>query len=439
MNTLSKRSLCVVRRSCCRQAAVIVLAVAIGCSTDSASTSCHDAGEPGDAFRPARADGNPALSDATSNVRGEKCSTPLEGDSPFGAVLSGDCHLTTIPNDAEEAQSLYRRVSLEVFFPEGRRAGARVVLAQQEHWDYPHLNSHIGELDEDGTAEVIYSGYEGMEGFTVRGTLGGPSDGIEAMLTMNIARSDMVQLAECAIRLCPTRPAPEPELHGSPVFGPSSTIVFVPTAPVDTSTAKVVATVNERAIDVILTAHDYGIYVSPAAAFPPGHDVAFDFSGTRDILGRPFVSADEQSSPLRTFDVVTDLDFDTPPPIGAVVATTEVSTEEGQLVLGSHACFGPFVALLSLPDPGAASVARFRISRIGFTVVNISAVDSDGGVKVLPTIHPGDDPDPPHGHALALPPGRPVWLAIDVYAQGSKPQSLPIGTCAVEFEDIVFE
>jgi hypothetical protein len=375
------------------------------------------------------------------------CKTKLSGDAPFGNVLRGFASLTD-PYGSPTVTSRY--LSVDVYFPQGRRPGAPVILANRVGWDPPGVAAQAATLDADLGAAVEWSGMagnSGMEGVGIAGQLVGPADGIAANVKVNISgpSDDGARIATGQVRLCSSGSVPAPELAAADSYGPRSTIVLLPTTPLDPAAIHVAVSANGAPVPVSVTSTGRAIEVTPTLALPPNQLLLFDTAGTNDVLGRAFVLT-AQPTPISTTATVTDLTFATAPPDGAIVCTAGF-VANGKLSLnesyGPGPKAGPYEALLALPDPGAATAIGAEISWQqptwpgGCDFVELAVVGADGAVE---TYQHGLRADPsPLTTTVKLPASRPLWLSVKVSAPIPVPQTFPLVGCALSLSSLAFQ
>jgi hypothetical protein len=366
------------------------------------------------------------------------CPTPLGGDGAFGAHLTGGG-----PLSLSDGSTVTRVIQLDAYFPEGRTAGAPVILAGSVGWPWARLHVTQATLDADLGAEVSWHGYQGMEEVYLNGTLEPGAKGLVAHVESNTAEpgSDVIVMAAGTITLCPSGGVPAPTLtsagYGS-VFAPTAALRLVPSAPIAFTTVTLSASAGGASVPVTVDAAETeALLVVPTAAFPPGQAVELDVDAA-DILGRPFTTSLD-FTPLATTAVVTDLAFDGAPPDGAVVGT-ETATADGLLELNASGSLGPYTALLALPERGAATDLRVTVgSWTGYAEgVHLAIVSATGARSDLPSIDLTVDTAPWDG-AAPLPEGDPLYLVVEADTSPPMPQYLSLPSIRVFLDRIAFE
>lgn len=389
------------------------------------------------------------------------CERRLAGDGPFAARLTGSAELT-VDADGTPAGAFDER--LDVWFPEGRRPGARAWISHEVSWPWAAVTAREVTLDESGGASVELSGADGAQ-FGMRGVLVGPDGGAEIELVRNLAAplDDRGFGASGRMVLCPTDEAPAAELHApaplegtagaphplsplSPVFvGATSPWSSAPTIEVFADGARIDVEVDHDVPPAFRPTDAQVVLVRPRMAFPPGRPIELRASGS-DVLGRPYVLVDT-AIVLETTAVLTDLSFDTPPPDGAIVGA---HIEDGALRLGRH----PGAAgahqdrtLVALGEP-PASATRLRVSHrltcaggaSAPSLPRVALVTSDGTASVteLPCADPLDHVFT--SLTLDVPGPGPLYFVVDRYVQPNPPQVHPGYTWIVsEIDGLAFE
>jgi hypothetical protein len=360
-------------------------AAVIGACGDDAGTA-PDAGSPIDAGRPdvaieaAPMDGDGAVPEVGAIVEagGETgaeaapsaCATPLVGATAFGAVLSGTGDFETdAPNSPTPVRP--KTIAVQVYFPAGRLPGKPVILAMPTRWPRPGLAWSTPQIL-DATAGIaaipgIGIGDDLATGFS--GALVGPDQGLQGTGFSNFAfGSDVADSGRGPITLCPAGDVPAAILTSSdPAFVPNLPLWFAPSAPLDEKNLPAISVDSGgKNVPVKVTLERQflpgtALVLTPVGAFPPNQPITIELGGLADPLGRPFVIA--APPPLRTTATVTDLTFDTPPPVGAVVEQGPVwhgsNVAGGLLTVGDRNGFG-VSALVALGDPGTKTKVRLH-------------------------------------------------------------------------------
>jgi hypothetical protein len=173
--------------------------------------------------------------------------------------------------------------------------------------------------------------------------------------------------------------------------------------------------------------------VVPAVAFPPGQPITISGSAL-DLFGRAFAIS-LSGAPLTTSAVVSDLDFTTAPPGGAIVGV-DGWTDAGRYALNSSEP-GPWFALIALPARGTAE--RLRVTAADWTACDgftFSIIAADGARSDLPALD--ELAARPWTADAALPAGDPLYLAVAADAPGYLPQTHN-DICSLYLDRIAFE
>jgi len=155
---------------------------------------------------------------------------------------------------------------------------------------------------------------------------------------------------------------------------------------------------------------DNGVTVTPVMAFPPSTEIAWDITGTLDVLGRPFVLVDPPHA-ITTSGVVTDFTFSDLPPINAVEPdTVSVRDWPDMISLGARDAALPYEALMALGEPvPAATRVRIRLARVCEGALPVALVAADG--SVAPVLADCTTDPPVISEQIVERPGAgPLWL-----------------------------
>jgi hypothetical protein len=384
------------------------------------------------------------------------CAAPLVGATAFGKVLSGTGDLETdIPNSPTPVRP--KTITVHAYFPAGRRPGQPVILAMPTRWPRPGLAWSMPQIL-DATAGIpAIPGIDIADdlGTGFSGALLGPDQGLQGTGSANFAfGTDVGDSGRGPITLCPAGDVPAATLTSNdPAFVPNLPLWFAPGAPLDEKNLPAVS-VSSGGKNVPVTATvtlrqpffaGTALVVTPVVAFPPNQPLTIELGGLADPLGRPFVIA--APPPLQTTATVTDLTFDTAPPVGAVVeqgpAGHGSNVAGGLLILGDRNAFG-VSALVALGDPGARTKVRlhgqwdcgaFRQAPTEQSRSLLIVGAQGEATQVALTC------GPPQDVVVDRPAAGPLWLSFAGPPNQSHPQFLPPGpsSVAAQIDAITFE
>jgi len=391
-----------------------------------------------------------ALNDGAGDS--ETCATPLAGTAPFSAHLKASGTLFSPYRNSPRPVGL----DLDIYFADGRVAGAPVLLAMPVQYAVPALQ--VGAqialaADLSATGLTV----EGGLGVLVNGTLLPADDGMSAAVTANLSLgTDVADDATGVLKFCPTGPGPAPSLavrplsSASTLLAPTSTVLLNPTTPIDATARtkiKLYAGDTEVPVTVVIgTALESSpLLLTATAAFPPEAALRLDTTAVTDILGRP-VPSSGSLQPLTTTATVSDLTFATAP-TGAVATTGSSQVTDGNLVLGNTGNSGGFNALLALGSVAPATQARLRVG-VTCTVAGSPATGPSAlvtraslvgavGASVAVPLACGS----PQDVTVPLPASTgKIWLSVVSEPPPQHPQFLPYPLSnSVQIDEIVFE
>jgi hypothetical protein len=405
----------------CSQIPLLIILLAIGCSVD----RVQDLDVP---------------RDSTPFT----CQTAISGDSPFGVKVSGTATLFSDNGGTAQGKELGEaQIEFDLFFPNGRRAGAPALLATRSACKPGALNVYGVNGDAmGGTIDV--GGWIWLNEFNFHGMLSG--DTIRGTAGMNVAEpsTDVGEYGTGQLTLCAAgSPSAATLVPVDEMVYPTQTAWFVPGAPVDLTDVHVSVASSGHAVKTEVVQENGLIGVRPIASFPPGIGLTFDFSGSRDVIGRSLIVTAPQAATTST--VVSDLTFASAPPAGAVVPPAEVVDGRLELyVLGSYQHTDrPFNhQLVALGDhSGPQQLAKLSLScwyewKHVFTS-SLGLIDATGNVEPIPIKCDYTDEQV----TVVLPGTGPFWLELSIpKPEKDCPQSFgapPLGVF-VRVDEILF-
>lgn len=266
--------------------------------------SAPDGNTPGDGA--VDADGAP-----DANVR--HCPEPMSGDAPFGAELTS---------------------SGAIFFPQGRVAGAPVVVTRNLLFTGGFSTVKSTLLPDLSSAADLAARDQCANGFS--GRLVGPDDGIDAVVSENPDHtySDAIPpLITSRAWLCATAPAPAPSMStGGGEILPTARLTVSVNAPVDQTTLKTISAQPATAISSSVGTDGRIRIGSAAGTWLPG-PLAIDLTGVRDVLGRPYDGAKIVSfTVLAPSGAIVDRTMTAAPPANAIAGTGFTTSTIGGLL-----------------------------------------------------------------------------------------------------------
>lgn len=351
----------------------------------------------------------------------------IDGGGPLAVTLRGSVNAG---RDAGVG-SVTLTETLDLYLPMGRVAGAPVVYAFESSWPFRRLETLEGTLDDTlGNGGLEFMGYRGGEvTFTVR--LVGPDRGALMDITRNLNFStDVPDFVSARVALCPDG-APAPTLHFVTEAAPSLTLELVPTAPIAAGLDGVTMTAGGAAVPASVAFTNGVLTVSPTAPWPVNAEVALDVSSLRDPLGRAFSLSDAPTT-LRTTTTLTDLNFDAPPPEGAVAPPRAVS--EGRMAFSFARMRARTLVSLGDLGPAARVALRYQYACGAAGGVTARLVAADGRWSGFTLATPSADNILPRGPAESVadvPASGPLWLVVEQDQQPSRPGwGVPLSPCA---------
>jgi hypothetical protein len=305
--------------------------------------------------------------DSAPDAYARHCTTPVSGDAPFGAQLG---------------------TSGAIFFPQGRVAGAPVIVIRDQLFTGGFSKSTSTLLPDLSSATDLSVRDHCQNGFS--GRLVGPTDGIDALVSVNpdLTYSDAIPpLVNERAWLCPTAPAPAPSMTtGGGQILPTSALTVSVNAPVDDTTLKTISAQPTNAFSSSVVA-DGRIRVGPQAgrAWLPS-SLAVDLTGLRDAIGRSYGGAQIASFTVITpAGAIADRTMTAAPPTNAFVGTGFATSTAGGLltlsVLSASASTG-YEAVVGLGAQAGATKLRLSHRVVcgtdNFSDASAMLVSSDG-------------------------------------------------------------
>ncbi len=381
---------------------------------------------------PTPLDDHPALPD-----RPVPLACPITSTAPVAYHLRGE---GLAYRDAGPAS--YLRQDLDLYLPQGRVAGAPILLAFPTYWPSNALTVVEGRFGADlGATGLDWTAmYGGVLSF--RGRMAAPSGGLDLSLSGNLnGTTDTPEFAEGTLSLCPAGDAPAPTLRSDHAVTPRGAVDLIPSAPVAGDVSVVRLLVSGVVVPADASLHNGVLSVQARSWLPPGAPVAVDLGGLRDAMGRTF-SLDGTIASLATSAVVTDREFTTSPPAGAVAADWSIGTTEGAL-RGGEGGRQPYRVLVALgPLEGATRLtAQFSFRCSSLDEFSVWVVAQGGSHVALPIGAATEVPD--RGARVlqgALPGTGARWLLIENRSVRSQPGwGVPLSGCTFALDRITVE
>lgn len=362
-----------------------------------------------------------------------QCPKTLHGTTAFARELSTTA--TFLGKDG--GQELKREeLTLEVYFPEGRVSGGRVIFARRKAGFAVAASALVtGDLGatvpalgwtEDGWPKNADPGAptDVSADIALAGKLVGPDQGLAATLSAEIFSGDVGWgSATASPTYCNEGRAPEVGTLTTPGSRPSPLSQFewssnVPLDPQTIPRAPLLLNGVPVAVSIATAWTSFG--VRPIQPLPPGVTPTLDLAGVRDVLGRPLSQPVTTLPPaLATTEVVQDLSFMTLPPAGAIATDgaepflSNMYREPRELSFSST---GAYEALIALGDPGAVTMATIRIASScrqsgAPSVLTVALVGTSGVASMVPISCGGSSGELPEV-AVPVPSSGPLWLAV---------------------------
>lgn len=419
-----------------------VLAGLAACTSTTGPGADGDAGATPDAVLVRDGDDRDATPQPP-DARALDADLPSSGACSIGGSAAAAYHLRGEPRLSRDAGGVVaaRPQQLDLYLPEGRTAGARVLLAFPTAWPATALTVVEGRFAADLSVAGLNweSAYGGALSF--RGRMAAPSGPLELSLSGNINfETDIIDAVDGSATLCPTGPATAPTLLPSRVVSPRGVVDLVPSAPIagDVSVVRLVAGGAPVPADVSL--NEGVLRVAARAWLAPGTAVTIDPNGLRDVMGRAF-TLDGSVTALATTTVVTDRDFNAAPPTGAVATDTTLLPMGGRLRV-SQGRSEPFRILVALGTFDGAARLRVDTSLPLHCERPTSAwlVGADGAHLAL-SWEPSSVASDPYARTLrsAVSSAGPWWLLVESDITRSRPGSLPEPACAFALDRVAAE
>ncbi len=332
---------------------------------------------------------------------------PLTGSGPFAVRMAGMGTLTKRAG-GPSAQPRELPFSVDLFFPQGRTAGAQVFASRAARG--LHVTSAV--IASDGSAGPLRMGSsEQIYGFAIDGALEPAPGGVLAEVGIETGFNDLSEFYQGRMELCGAGEPPAPALSvKAQRWSPLAQIRIVPTTPLDPGTlATIRATAGGAEVAVRVDLALDHVLVSPVTAFPPASQVTLDLTGVRDVLARPPGSTVMFDAPPSA--EVADLTFAAALPPGSAVAgpgTPQLAVANGVLDVLLDYWSGATIALGS--RTGSTTVIRHKVDCGNFTAPQqrVAIVAADGSFAELPLTCGADFVDA----RLTVPATGPRWLAI---------------------------
>lgn len=358
--------------------------------------------------------GNEAAADTDADADADapvviapSCTTPVDGSTPFSVTLNG-----TGMADGGVVSGY-----AEIYFPEGRAAGRPVIMAVPRYFPPATRAIARGVLDSTLSATLTAKDPDCMGG--VSGTLVGPADGMDAVVSNNkTAPSDAVDIVSAPAALCPmgTPSAPAFSVGGVTPL-PTQTVHVDGNVPLDTSTFSTIFSTPSRPLDV--QEDGTRISIKGKNAFDPFTELTVDLSGVRDVLGRPIGALTFKTQALSAS--LTDGTFATAPSSGAYFGDVSVSAGVLRATAATYPGI-PLILVLGIGSQGSKTSVhlqhRFECSFGGLGDARVSLVSESGDVVDVMT----DCTTAIVDKVVTIPASRGRWAVVAVrHAYESRP------------------
>jgi hypothetical protein len=275
------------------------------------------------------------------------CTSTVTGAAGFGVSLKPSVGEPI--NHGASGPPLVRPtdITFQLYFPQGRRAGAPVVFAPIGG-DFESVQ-HTQVRDDLSVALAASS-------FT--GTLLGPDQGATGSVSFTHVDGDSGWSTGYAAVLCPSGPAPEPMVEER-----TSEILPIDLLELTTNVPPDAATLAMLSVDgsSVTIKGQTRLRITPSTGAWRLGARGISTAGVRDALGRPYaVSGDMRFHVVQPSAVVADLSFDHPLPPGAAAGPSSacITVVDGSLAceLKDNATVAAIVGLGNLPGSGPLQV-----------------------------------------------------------------------------------
>ncbi len=406
---------------------LVATVVNVGCSSSTVSSAADAA---------LTTDAGPASDAVTTPINFPPTACPLEARWGFSFRMTGSGPLSRGPG---RPSGTYRE-TLDLYVPQGRVAGAPVIVAFATSWPHEALTLVEGRFDDDlGVTGLDWTAtYGGRLGF--RGGMAAPSGSLFLRLSGYLSvGTDVRDDVEADVELCPSGEVPFATLRATRAVSPRGVVELVPSTPIagDLAAVRLRANGMEIPADVSLTA---GVLrVAARTWLPPGTPVTIDPRGLADVTSHAFGFQGSIYS-LFTTAVVTDREFDTEPPVGAIASDHGFVHMEGSLRTTDRAT--PYRLLVALGTfPGASRLrAATTLAHGCEETTSAWLVAADGSHVAMPW-EPGSSSSTPNARTLrgSLTGTGPWWLLVESDVAPPRPGWRPSPPCTFSLDRVTAE
>jgi hypothetical protein len=362
----------------------------------------------------------------------------VDGTGAFAQGVSG---VGDVKGDAPGSSMRKLALDLVAYFPKGRVAGEKIVLAIPAGYPRGGLITGSATLGADKSAKEIK-----LDGYTLPAP-GGATHGlkldaridadgtIHGDVTYDFGSGDVSDTAKGKIDFCTKKEAPAPSLDIASAGVPGASYFLRATAPIDVETTKeIVFKAGAKSYPAKVTA---GQAFMLDAELPPNQELELDVSKVKDILGRPLTLATKPPV-LKTTAVLADRTFATAPTAGALVSSPAAALEfvaEGKLLQFRGPAAAGLVALGDLAGAKKIHLQGATESCDGGT--NLSVIDAEG--KRIPISAECKEGKAPFDVKIELSGKAPYWIGIVNDRVGTGAVSLPAPPTITKIKAIATE
>lgn len=355
------------------------------------------------------------------------CDVAITGDAAFGVRLGAKVALT----DRTGASRGTHDVALDVYFPDGRKPGARVVFAAPVTFPAQDVNWIEATLDAAANVEGVYVGGFAGGGRSFHVSLDGPR-AAPVSYSANLAQwgTDVSDEASGVANLCPIGDVPAPALATTPAtVSPITAVHFTSTVPPASDTFEVRAEANGASVPILGSVFGGRFSFGPIDALPPNADVTWTLVRAKDVLGRDFPPPATWPGVLRTAASFTAGAFtaDVEGAIAALNFGAGVVDDELRLVhlYGARGRQAALVALGSITQATREIVIDWRLEgcRGRSEYMQLAVVGAQGETWDSRFVVRCDAPA--GTRRVAVSGAGPVWLVVEAPGWQSQPQWLP--------------
>lgn len=261
-------------------------------------------------------------SDAGNDVQPMVECGRIRGTMPFGVRMWAKPKFIEETEDGPGGSLGWHDIFFDLYFPQGRSAGARVVAVAE---GYCPVGACAVEatLDEGSDADFSLDGYYQSKHLAFNGRLG--ADVVQSSkVTYNLAQANEPLIGKASANFCNmgtlTDPALDLQTYRTHRGG---TVWFSATTPIDLDDVVVKVSVGGTENENVNVIEDNGrIGIVPKSLYTGTGELKVDFTGTTDVIGRdvPYsLELDESiTAVIGATTSIVDRTFAESPPTGAV-------------------------------------------------------------------------------------------------------------------------